>query len=121
PSQENSTISKMTRVPTGVLGSMSGAASVAVAVARGTSSIAMSTSRVAAQYRSGGCAKAIDPDSGPDGRAERAQGAARAGDRVSQPAAECGGDLLLLSGRGEKAANHAELLAGSLQHLALAL
>src|SRR5439155_14380182 len=121
PSQQNSTISKMTRVPTGVLGSMSGAASVAVAVARGTSSIAMSTSRVAAQYRSGRCAKAIDPDSGAAGRVERAQGAARAGDRVSQPAAESGGDLLLLPGRGEQPAQRAELLAGALEHLVLAL
>src|SRR5437879_5593855 len=111
----------MTRVPTGVLGSMSGAASVAVGVARGTSSIAMSTSRVAAQYRSGRCAKAIDPDSGAAGRVERAQGAARAGDRVSQPAAESGGDLLLLPGRGEQPAQRAELLAGALQHLVLAL
>src|SRR5207253_3229775 len=58
---------------------------------------------------------------GPAGRVERAQGAARAGDRVSQPAAESGGDLLLLPGRGEQPAQRAELLAGALQHLVLAL
>src|SRR5207249_5242348 len=66
-------------------------------------------------------AKAIDPDSGAAGRVERAQGAARAGDCVSQPAAESGGDLLLLPGRGEQPAQRAELLAGALQHLVLAL
>src|SRR5439155_15094065 len=51
-SQRYSRISKMTRVPDGVLGSMIGSASVAVARASGTSSIAMGASRPAAYTRS---------------------------------------------------------------------
>src|SRR5262249_47663141 len=57
----------------------------------------------------------------PYGRMKRAEGAARAGDRVSQAATQGGRDLLLLSSRGEQPAERAHLLGGALQHLGLAL
>src|SRR5215470_1591149 len=57
----------------------------------------------------------------PYGRTERAEGAARAGERVSQAATQGGLDLLLLSSRGEQPGERAHLLGGALQHLGLAL